>query len=111
MTAHEQGNNAEAFISHVLSGTVTRVDLTLKHGQVSVQRVVQIASGYTATTDPAALVIGPNGLAFDARTNTLYVASTGDNAIYAIPHAGTRRSDAGTGAIIYQDDVHLHGPL
>jgi sugar lactone lactonase YvrE len=48
---------------------------------------------------------------FDAKSNTLYVASTGDNAIYAIRGAGTTRLDRGTGRIVYQDSTHLHGPL
>ena len=56
-------------------------------------------------------MVGPTGLAFDVRSDTLYVASTADNAIYAIPQAAVRRSDKGTGTIIYQDNTHLHGPL
>jgi hypothetical protein len=48
---------------------------------------------------------------FNAKTNTLYVASTGDNAIYAIKGAGTTKSDRGTGKVIFQDSTHLHGPL
>ena len=41
----------------------------------------------------------------------LYVASSDDNAIFAVPDAGDSQSDHGTGRIIYQDNVHLHGPL
>jgi hypothetical protein len=48
---------------------------------------------------------------YDARRDRLYVASTGDNAVFVIPDAMTRRTDAGMGTIIYQDDVHLHGAL
>jgi hypothetical protein len=44
-------------------------------------------------------------------TDTLYVASTGDNAIYTISHAGKTMTDQGTGAVVYQDATHLHGPL
>jgi len=61
--------------------------------------------------DPTAFVIGPTELVFNAKSNTLYVASTGDNAIYAIRGAGTTQVDRGTGKIIYQDSKHLHGPL
>src|SRR5262249_37194169 len=73
--------------------------------------MTQIASGYPTRTDPAALVIGPTGLAFNAATGTLYVASTGDNAIFAIANAGTTTSDNGTGSIVYQNRGHLHGRL
>ncbi|HEV2493960.1 MAG TPA: hypothetical protein VG204_12920 [Terriglobia bacterium] len=114
LTVHDQGGIAQVFVSNVLSGTVTRLDLKILPNSaagVIVRNMTQIASGYTFRTDPAALVIGPTGVAFDPVRNILYVASTGDNAIYAIPNAGTRMSDAGTGSIVYQDNVHLHGPL
>jgi hypothetical protein len=60
---------------------------------------------------PAALVVGPTGLALDQERDILYVASTGDNAIYAIANASTAVSDRGTGRVAIQDPVHLHGPL
>ena len=46
-----------------------------------------------------------------AKTDTLYVASTGDNAIFAISHAGKTTTDQGIGKLVYQDATHLHGPL
>ena len=53
-------------------------------------------------TDPNALVVGPAGLAYDAKTDTLYVASTDDNTIFAIKNAGKRTTDDGHG------HGHLH---
>jgi hypothetical protein len=50
-------------------------------------------------------------LVFDARTKTLFVASTIDEAVYAIAHANTTTADNGLGQVIYQDATHLHGPL
>ncbi|HEX7377622.1 MAG TPA: hypothetical protein VF278_10950, partial [Pirellulales bacterium] len=98
--------------SNVLSGTVTRIDLTIPNGGTPlVESETQIASGYTHRTDPAALVVGPTGLVFDAKTDTLYVASTGDNAIYAIRNAARTQRDEGTGRVIYNDPTQLHGPL
>jgi hypothetical protein len=41
----------------------------------------------------------------------LYVASTDDNAIFAIPKAARTHSDHGKGSLIYQDPAHLRGPL
>jgi len=112
LTVHDQGEIAQVFVANVLSGTVTRIDLKIpEHGNPIVEGEMQIASGYFIRTDPAALVIGPTGLAFDADHDILYVASTGDNAIFAIPHAKIRTTDAGMGAVVYQDNTHLRGPL
>lgn len=104
--------HAQVFVSNVLSGTVTRIDLTIPNGGTpEVESETQIASGYVHQTNPAALVVGPTGLAFDAKTDTLYVSSTGDNAIYAIKHAATTQTDQGKGTAVVQDPQHLHGPL
>lgn len=80
-------------------------------GGFQVVGTTQIASGYTHRGDPAAFEVGPTGLVYIPKTDTLYVASTGDNAIYAIRHAGKAKTDQGTGTIVYQDTTHLHGPL
>jgi DNA-binding beta-propeller fold protein YncE len=112
MTVHDAGNRGQIFVSNVLSGSISRFDFRLPAGGgFKVVSAVQIASGYTHMGDPAAFEIGPTGLAFDSHRNTLYVASTGDNAIYAIHNAAGLRRDNGTGTVIYQDNVHLHGPL
>jgi DNA-binding beta-propeller fold protein YncE len=112
LTVNDQGNKAQVFVSNVLNGVITRIDLTIpKGGTPIVESLTRIASGYLTRTDPAALVIGPTGLAYNAKNGTLYVASTGDNEIFAVPNAGTRTSDAGTGPVVYQDNAHLRGPL
>ena len=111
LTIHDSGTTAQVFVSNVLGATVTRLDLRINPGgQVAVVQATQIASGYARRCDPAALVVGPTGLALDPKSDTLYVASTGDNAIYAVPNAMTATTDQGTGAVLIQD-VHLHGPL
>jgi len=61
--------------------------------------------------DPAALVVGPTGLAYDAEADVLYIASTGDNAIFAVTNAREAQQDAGMGTLVYSDQMHLHGPL
>ncbi|MGA3028846.1 MAG: hypothetical protein ABSF98_29250 [Bryobacteraceae bacterium] len=73
--------------------------------------MTRIAFGYAHRGDPAALAIGPTGLAFDENTGLLYVASTGDNAIYAIFDAAHTMHDQRTGAVVYTDTAHLRGPL
>jgi uncharacterized protein (TIGR03118 family) len=104
--------HAQVFVSNVLSGTVTRIDFTIpKGGTPQVESETQIASGFVHRTDPSAVVVGPTGLAFDAKRDILYVASTGDNAIYAIKNAATTNKDEGKGTVVIQDQQHLHGPL
>jgi uncharacterized protein (TIGR03118 family) len=112
LALNDQGDFAQVFVSNVLSGTVTRIDLDIpKGGTPMVESETQIASGYAHQPNPLALVVGPTGLAFDPRTDTLYVASTADNAIFAIPRAGVTLSDHGTGRMIFNDPAHLNGPL
>jgi hypothetical protein len=112
LTIDDDGGHAEVFVSNVLSGTVTRVNLTIPHnGNPQVVSETQIASGYAHGTDPNALVIGPTGLAFNDKTDTLYVASTGDNKIFAIHNAEFTTHDHGMGNVVVQDATHLHGPL
>ena len=112
LTIHDNGNRAQIYVSNVLSGTVSRFDVSLSaRGGFHLVSATQIASGYAHRGDPAAFELGPTGLAYDARHDTLYVASTADNAIFAIHHAGTTRGDGGTGPIAYRDNARLHGPL
>jgi hypothetical protein len=113
LTINDQGKTAQVFVSDVLSGTVTRLDLQITdhNTEVNVTSVTQIASGYLHRGDPAALAIGPTGLAYDAQKDILYVASTGDNEIFAIHNAKDRTHDGGMGDLVYQDTTHLHGPL
>jgi len=112
LTIADNGDRAQVFVSNVLSGTVTRLDLDVGLSAVSVTRKIQIASGYTQHSDPAALVVGPTGLAYDPVNDVLYVASTGDNTIFAVENAGaTTQSQSGRGAVIFKDKALLHGPL
>jgi hypothetical protein len=113
LTVSEEGDNAAVFVSNVLSGTVTRLDLKVSEDGkgVIVEGETQIASGYFIRPDMNALVVGPTGLAYDRDKDILYVASTGDNAIFAISQARRRGSDGGMGTLVVQDNAHLRGPL
>jgi len=111
MTVNEQGTLVQAFISNALSGVITRLDFSATPFGLMLKDSVEIASGYMHRCDPAALVVAPTGLVYDAASDTLFVASTEDNAVFAVPHAGQATGSQGTGAIIYQDPVHLHGAL
>ena len=91
---------------------MTRIDVRIPQpGNPIVEKMTQIASGYGHACNQTAVVVGPTGLAYDAAKDILYVASTSDNKIFAIAHAQKTGSDQGTGVVIYQDNVHLHGPL
>jgi hypothetical protein len=47
--------------------------------------------------------LGPAGLFYDKEADALYVASTADNAIFKIPHAGTAGPSSGTGKLVFTD--------
>ncbi|WP_256259604.1 hypothetical protein [Burkholderia ubonensis] len=113
MTVIDRGQRVTAFVSNVLNGTVARIDLMFDNsgGVTMLQSSRIIASGYTFRTDPSALVVGPTGLAYDANNDILYVASTGDNVVFAIRNAASTNGNAGAGRLIYFDKKHLHGPL
>jgi hypothetical protein len=104
MTAVDDGPLVTLFVTNVLNGTVanspaivdegTVVRLTLlaipgRRPRLLNERV--IAAGFPERTDPAALVVGPTGLAL-GRDGTLYVADSLDNRIAAIPGAMFRWS-------------------
>jgi hypothetical protein len=110
LTIIDGGDTAQVFVSNVLNGTVSRLDLTVGATTVTVKGATRIASGYTHVPNAAALLLGPTGVAYDQFQDRLYVASTGDNAIYAIDHAGSATKSVTRGTLISKD-THLRGPL
>ena len=105
------GGKIDAFIANGLSGAITRFDMTISGGVLTVQSKTKIASGYLFQCDPVTFVDAPTGLVYDVKNDLLYVASTVDNAIFAVSKASQRNDDGGTGQVIYQDQTHLHGAL
>src|SRR5271166_668338 len=110
LTINDGGAYAQVFVSNVVSGTVARINLTVSAAGVAVQTQNVIAEHYGHRGDPAAFALGPTGLAYDKNADVLYVASTLDNAIYAVPAAGKRTSPADKGNLVFSDP-HLRGPL
>ena len=106
----DHGAWAHIFVSNVANGTVSRLDVTVGAKGLTVTRMTTIASGYTVQPNVAAVILGPTGLAFDARSGTLYVASTADNSIYAISKANTATSSVQRGRLVFAS-AHLRGPL
>lgn len=111
MALVDGGDWAKAFITNDLTGTVSRLDFKVSDRGLTLVSSKTIASGYVHRGDPVTLFVAPTGLVYDGRRDVLYVASTGDSAVFAVRHAAERMDDDGTGTIIYQDNVHLHGPL
>lgn len=107
----DDGDSAKFFVANGLSGTVVRFDLKVSSSGASVKSVTQIASGYLHQCDAVTFVDAPTGLVYDAEKDVLYVASSADNAVFAVSNAGYTEKDHGTGRVIYEDSVHLHGPL
>ena len=112
MSIQDFGQNVILFVSNVLDGSVSRISLIVPAG--GIPRVVsetKIATGYAVYPNAAALIVGPTGLAFDVNTDSLYVASTGNNSIYVVSRAFERNSPDGPGKVVYHDPAHLRGPL
>jgi hypothetical protein len=112
LTIQDGGDAAKVFVSNVVSGTVTRLDLAIISGQLVVMGTTQIAKGYTVVPNTAAVILGPTGVAYDQENDVLFVASTADNEIFAVSNAGIRTAPPanGTGTVIFKNN-HLRGPL
>lgn len=92
-------------------GTVVRIQLLTIPG---IRPVVLdedvIATGFAERTDPAALVLGPTGVAL-GRDGTLYVADTVNSRIAAIPDATFRFFPATGGVRTVFKGMPLNAPL
>ena len=110
MTGLDQGSHASLFITNVLNGTVAgnghivhggtvvRLDLNIPYGSApSIASAAVIGSGFPERTDPAALVIGPTGVALSPDHHSLFVADSLNNRIAAIPEPLSRIRSAGLG--------------
>ncbi len=110
LTVDDHGSDAHLFVSNVLNGTVVRLDVGVSAQGLSLLKKTIIASGYTSVANSAALFLGPTGLAYDAEQDMLYVASTADNAIYAVAQAAQRTKAVTRGNRIFAG-AQLRGPL
>jgi hypothetical protein len=123
MTWQDGEHEAQLFVTNVLNGTVaaagavvhggtvTRLNLKVSASAMPVlESITVIASGFAQRTDPAALVIGPTGVALHSNCgdsdcdwrrgdddSLFYVADTLNNRIQVIDHPLTRHDSGGTG--------------
>ena len=121
MTALDRGSMASLFVTNVLNGTVAangktvdrgtvvRIDLRTSGDEPSVTSETVIGWGFPERTDPAALVIGPTGVAL-GDNGTLYVADTLDNRIAAISDALDRTTASHKGETVSKNGS-LNMPL
>jgi hypothetical protein len=92
-------------------GTVVRINLlTIPGIRPAVLDEDVIATGFPERTDPAALVIGPTGVAL-APDGTLFVADTQGNRIAAIPGAPFREFPIRNGGLTVSSGQNLNAPL
>ena len=111
------------FVTNVLNGTVAANGNVVNEGTVlrimldistskapSVDSITVIGSGFSERTDPAALVIGPTGVALNKDNKILYVADSLNNRIAAIRDPLFRMTSDKTGATLSKGG-HLNDPL
>lgn len=123
MTAWDSGSSANLFVTNVLNGTkaaggklvydgtVVRLAINGLYGAMpNLESITVIASGFPERTDPAALEIGPTGLALSSNAETLYVADSLHNRVAAISDPATRVTSAGTATTVSEGGF-LSDPL
>ena len=140
MTAFDAGAFVQLFVTNVLNGTVAangdvvnggtvvRINLAvLPNHKPAVLSETIIASGFAERTDPAALVVGPTGVALSQPCNlrdaddctkgavaagerVLYVADSASNRIAVIPFPLVRENSAGPGTTLTSGGT-LNAPL
>ena len=123
-TAVDLGAFAELFVANVLpgivngqpsatsNGNVVRLILDLRGQLPRVLLSTVVANGLSVRTDPAALVVGPTGLALGL-DGTLFVADTANSRIARVRAAVIRFTpvNAGAAAATVTSGAPLNGPL
>jgi hypothetical protein len=115
MTADESDpDDPILYVSNVLSGTVTRVELRVSTDAdgpfPDIESLTVVASGFAHRTDPAALVIGPTGVLLSHDGNDIYVADTGNNRVQLVEGVRDASRSRGAGETIVSKPP-LNGPL
>ena len=124
MTVQATAGHASLFVSNVLNRpagdgappaaglcTAVRIAVNLPAGgRPQLAGITTIGTGFPWKQDKTALIQGPTGLALSP-AGTLYVASTLDNSISAIPDAVARSTPAIGGSAIVYSGRGLSGPL
>ena len=118
MAVNDQGNEIQLFLSNVLKGTVVRFHITFDsdgNGVVFDQYPVYLATNLNHENDANGFLLGPSGLTYDPlpsspTLDTLFIASSKDQAVYMIQGAGWNSGPMAPQLLVL-DTTHLHGPL
>jgi hypothetical protein len=118
MAVNDQGNSVQLFLSNVLSGKIIRFHITFDSDGNSVmfdQYPLQLTTALNHQNDANGFLLGPSGLYYDPLPNsptldTLFIASSKDNAVYMLPGAAWNVASAPV-QLLTNDTKHLHGPL
>jgi hypothetical protein len=118
MAVNDQGNSIQLFISNVLAGTVVRFHIAFDSDGNGVnfdQPPVTIVSGLNHENDARLFLTGPSGLYYDPlpsspTLDTLFIASSKDNAVYMLQGAGWNEGPSAPQLLVV-DFTHLSGPL
>jgi len=120
MTAVDNGNNVQLFVTSVLNGTaghwnqvrntatVIRINLSVTRQTFRVRTIVIIASGLPTKLSTASFIQAPTGLVIVG--NRLFIVDNLNNRIIFVNFATTRFSSAGTGFTLTRGGL-LSSPL
>jgi hypothetical protein len=123
LAAIDEGGQATLLVTNVLNGTVAaggnevdrgtlvRITVDIDPGRAPrATSVVTVATGFAERTDPAALVVGPTGVAV-SWDGTAYVADTVNSRIAAVPDATERFFPVFGGGRTVSSGGALNAPL
>lgn len=122
MTGYEANGLGYLFFTNVLNGTVNgggqirhdgtvvRIVVTDTSSTPSVVSTTVIGSKFEERTDPAALVIGPTGVALDSVNDILYINDSLTNRVQSIDEALVRTTSGLTGVTVSSGGF-LNDPL
>ena len=111
MTANERNPSKPVlYISNVLNGVITRLNLDVKHGKPTVESMTSIGA-FPWRPDPAALEVGPTGLALSSDGRSLYVADTDRNEIRVLHDPAAAKGGFGGSGRVVASGRPLEGPL
>jgi hypothetical protein len=120
MTAVDNGNNVQLFVTSVLNGTaghynqmrntatVIRIQLAVTQQTFRIKTVVVVASGLSTKLTTAGFIAAPTGLIVIG--NRLFIVDNLNNRVLFVNWATSRWSSAGTGFVLTRSSL-LSSPL
>lgn len=113
LTWVDNSSSASLFVSNGINGTISRFDFQIFQrgpGQIRLTRATQIGGGFPTAGSGTSDLQGPTGLAYDGTTDTLYIASTLENAVYAIDRASRVRNIGTKGRFVMPTEPRISEP-